>query len=346
MAVEVEEADVKVQRPGSRFTNKPQSMPFWLIPYEYAPSSSRVSNDSQHLISISTEQKGLGAKATEGYDGQSWSQWIRQKLQLGNSNKSRQADRSESLSLSQKLSDSSGIFNQHRTTFAFISGSIFTGLFIWTTKYGYKTFFRRISNSDYVTPRLLGRSTGSRGKGLTIKGFVTSVGDADNFRLYHTPGFGWSTFRSIPKQKPALKDQTIHIRLAGVDAPELSHFGHPEQPFSQEALLQLKKLVDQKTVKVQMLSKDRYNRIVGMVYVRRWWCSPLRRKNVSLAMVEAGLATVYRSSGAEHGSILNQLTAAEAKARKNKLGMWSQSAKDFESPKDYKLRFSKDSGSS
>lgn len=171
-------------------------------------------------------------------------------------------------------------------------------------------------------------------------------GDADNFRLYHTPGFGWGTFRSIPKQKTALKDQTIHIRLAGVDAPELSHFGHPEQPFSQEALLQLKKLVNQKHVKVQMLSKDRYNRIVAMVYVRRWWCSPFRRKNVSLTMVEAGLATVYRSSGAEHGSILAQLTAAEAKARKNKRGMWSQSAKNFESPKDYKLRVSKDSSSS
>ncbi|KAH9821026.1 hypothetical protein DFH28DRAFT_1079153 [Melampsora americana] len=321
-------------------------MTFWLLPYEHGLSSSAIFNYLDHLNFTSNNQNRLGPKVTEGYDGQSWTQWIQQQFRYGNSKKPDQADRPNSLSLSQTLSDSSGIFNLHRTTLAFVSGSIFTGLFIWTTKYGYRTFFRRISNSDYVTPKLLGRPTGSRGEGLTIKGFVTSVGDADNFRLYHTPGFGWSTFRSVPKQKSALKDQTIHIRLAGVDAPELSHFGNPEQPFSQEALLQLKKLVDQKTVKVQLLSKDRYNRIVGMVYVRRWWCSPLRRKNVSLAMVEAGLATVYRSSGAEHGSILKQLNAAEAKARKNKLGMWSQSAEQFESPKAYKLRVSKDSSSS
>lgn len=35
-----------------------------------------------------------------------------------------------------------------------------------------------------------------------IKGYVVSVGDSDNFRLYHTPGFGWGWLRKVPtKQK-------------------------------------------------------------------------------------------------------------------------------------------------
>lgn len=72
---------------------------------------------------------------------------------------------------------------------------------------------------------------------------MISVGDADNFRLYHTPGFGWRLpfkFRSVPTTPKGmlqcgpylrgadyiwteLKDQTLHIRLAGVDAPEAAH---------------------------------------------------------------------------------------------------------------------------
>jgi endonuclease YncB( thermonuclease family) len=71
-----------------------------------------------------------------------------------------------------------------------------------------------------------------------------SVGDADNFRLYHTPGFGWRwplKFRRVPTLSKGsfvspifswdmcslymdqleLKEQTIHVRIAGVDAPEV-----------------------------------------------------------------------------------------------------------------------------
>ncbi|KAG0151630.1 hypothetical protein CROQUDRAFT_651053 [Cronartium quercuum f. sp. fusiforme G11] len=291
-------------------------------------------------VFVSTIVEGHRAHTSTEHDGQGWFQWLRQQPSI-TTNK---PESSRTVTHSNSSSDDHNFINQHRTSLAFISGSIFTGLLIWTTKYGYRTYFRRITNSDYVTPRLLRRPNDLGGEGLTIKGFVTSVGDADNFRLFHTPGFGWNVFRRVPKQKSALKDQTIHIRLAGIDAPELAHFGQPEQPFSREALNHLKKLVDQRTVKVRMISKDRYNRIVGMVFVRRWWCLPFPRKNVSLSMVEAGLATVYRSAGAEYGNILDRLTAAEAKARRNKLGMWSQSARSFESPRDYKLRHAKDSG--
>lgn len=68
-----------------------------------------------------------------------------------------------------------------------------------------------------------------------------SVGDADNFRFYHTPGIGWRwplKFRRVPTTQKGptarfiiqmsvsdrclgLLNQTIHIRIAGVDAPEV-----------------------------------------------------------------------------------------------------------------------------
>ncbi|KAI6020514.1 hypothetical protein EDC04DRAFT_2738026, partial [Pisolithus marmoratus] len=53
------------------------------------------------------------------------------------------------------------------------------------------------------------------------------MGDADNFRSYHTPGIGWRWFRRVPTLAKDLKDQTIHIRIAGIDAPEGGHFGRP-----------------------------------------------------------------------------------------------------------------------
>lgn len=80
---------------------------------------------------------------------------------------------------------------------------------------------------------------------------MNSVGDADNFRFYHTPAFGWRwpfKFRRVPTATKgaigcllpqcsldcifvALKDNTLHIRIGGdrgVDAPEvLSPFTRP-----------------------------------------------------------------------------------------------------------------------
>ena len=79
----------------------------------------------------------------------------------------------------------------------------------------YKRYGRRIKNSDWITPKHLAKKR-------WIKGVVTrcclascffflhsrfngscSVGDADNFRLYHTPtiGFNWPLkFKKVPNQ--------------------------------------------------------------------------------------------------------------------------------------------------
>lgn len=74
----------------------------------------------------------------------------------------------------------------------------------------YSRFFRRIPTTDAIKPAMIAQRR-------WIKGIVTryvgrsypptgrlysrSVGDADNFRLYHTPGLFWSLplkFRRVP----------------------------------------------------------------------------------------------------------------------------------------------------
>ncbi|OLL22147.1 putative endonuclease lcl3 [Neolecta irregularis DAH-3] len=169
----------------------------------------------------------------------------------------------------------------------------------------------------------------------TLYGTVTSVGDADNFRLYHTPGgrlTGWNWLRSVPETRKELKDQTIHIRLAGVDAPEMAHFGRPKQIFSDEAYVWLENYVGGKKVRVQVWGRDRYDRVVGLVKVRRWGF----KKDVSLEMLKAGWATVYTAQGAVYGDMLEKFQRAEEIAREKRVGMWQQNMKKYVSPAEYK----------
>eukprot|EP00698_Gefionella_okellyi_P001045 TRINITY_DN1091_c0_g1_i1.p1 TRINITY_DN1091_c0_g1~~TRINITY_DN1091_c0_g1_i1.p1 ORF type:complete len:186 (+),score=35.59 TRINITY_DN1091_c0_g1_i1:145-702(+) len=153
--------------------------------------------------------------------------------------------------------------------------------------------------------------------------------DGDGFRMVHTPFLRSSQL--APKAK--LSETTVYVRLAGIDAPEMAHFGGAGQPFAEEARDYLKSLIDDKMVTVELLQRDQYRRAVSMVWVRKPWS--LFRTNVSLEMVRKGLAVVYTSAGAQYGDILPKLKDAEEKAKNDKVGMWKQGRK-FVSPKDYK----------
>ncbi|KAG0302523.1 putative endonuclease lcl3 [Dissophora globulifera] len=183
----------------------------------------------------------------------------------------------------------------------------------------YKTRLRRISTSAYLTPNTL------QGK-RTLKGKVTSVGDSDNFRFYHTPGgiwAGWGWLRHVPSNSKELKNQTLHIRIAGVDAPEGAHFGMPAQPFSQESLAWLRQELIGKTVLVKPYAKDRYDRV-----------------NVSKEMLRVGYGQIYRQAGSEYGGILTELEKIEAQAKSRKIGIWSQ--KTMVSAADHKKQYLRD----
>lgn len=206
----------------------------------------------------------------------------------------------------------------------------------------YKTYLRRIPSVEYLKPGLFRRRS--------LYGYVTSVGDGDNFHLFHTPGgrllgWGWLPWRQIPNVKK-LRGKTVHVRIAGVDAPELAHFGKPAQPYGQEALDWLRVSILHQYVRAYPYRRDQYDRVVCTVSQRRWL---FFKSDVGCAMINSGLATVYEAKfGSEFGNKEEQYRAAEAQARGKKIGMWQEPGlvgkmlgigkKSVESPREYKTR--------
>ena len=206
----------------------------------------------------------------------------------------------------------------------------------------YKRYLRRIPNVKHIKPEEL--------RTRSIFGKVTSVGDGDNFRIFHTPGgrlagWGWLPGRTVPTEAKELKDKTLHLRIAGIDAPELAHFGRPAQPYGQEALDFLTQYVGNKRVRAYIYRKDQYERVVGTAWVRKWGI----RRDVGLEMLKRGLATVYEAKyGSEFGSKEEQYRQAEQRAREKGVGMWKEPSvwqrilgankTTSESPREYKTR--------
>ena len=94
------------------------------------------------------------------------------------------------------------------------------------------------------------------------------------------------------------------IRLYGIDAPE-SH-----QAFGQKSKHHLSSLVFGKDVRVAYKSRDKYGRILGIVYVDG--------RDVNLAMLQAGYAWHYKRFDSSPA-----YAAAETEARAARLGLLS-----------------------
>jgi hypothetical protein len=70
----------------------------------------------------------------------------------------------------------------------------------------YRSYLRRIPGADHIQPGFFRRRS--------LLGRVTSVGDGDNFHLFHTPGgrlAGWGWLRKIPTEKKELKGRTVSL---------------------------------------------------------------------------------------------------------------------------------------
>lgn len=70
----------------------------------------------------------------------------------------------------------------------------------------YKSYLRRIPTINHIKPDYFRRRS--------LFGQVTSVGDADNFRLYHTPGgrlagWGWLPWKTVPAKRDRLMKKTV-----------------------------------------------------------------------------------------------------------------------------------------
>ena len=126
----------------------------------------------------------------------------------------------------------------------------------------------------------------------TITGVVTYVSDGD-------------TIVVTPVGKPA-----FNVRLADIDAPEISHFGSLAQPYGDVSKAELTALLLNQTVKIDPHSIDSYGRKVSTVL--------LGTVNVNRYMVSKGLAWAYIRYALDTKVISLQKTAKTAG-----LGLWA-----------------------
>jgi hypothetical protein len=125
---------------------------------------------------------------------------------------------------------------------------------------------------------------------------------------------GWVTSRYIGDRAPA------------PETPKSTRF--PGQPCGTDAAVYLKQLVEAKQVNVEIYGVDRYQRLLATIFVEG--------KDINLAMIEAGLAEVYRGPESGH-PYTAQYQAAEEAARSARKGMWIQ-GDAYESPRAYRKR--------
>ncbi len=119
----------------------------------------------------------------------------------------------------------------------------------------------------------------------------------------------------------------LRIRLLGIDAPEVPHGKEPGQPYGEEARDFLDHLIGGKTVRVDAYGPDEYQRVLAVV-----WDEQII---VNLLMVAMGYAEVYR--GAPCQVYCQELEDSEAKAKRDRVGMWAQGEK-YESPRVFRQR--------
>jgi micrococcal nuclease len=124
-------------------------------------------------------------------------------------------------------------------------------------------------------------------------------------------------------------DRPTKVRLAGIDAPERA------QPFGQKSRQHLADLVFGKEVRVSVVDKDRYGRIVGIVYVPKPIPNGEIIIDVDLAQIESGHAWAYRDylRGLPAGKA-GRYVAAEKDAKEKRQGLWTD--KSPEPPWQYR----------
>lgn len=108
------------------------------------------------------------------------------------------------------------------------------------------------------------------------------------------------------------KDKKSHnIRLAGIDAPERG------QPYSKAATKHLKTLVAGKQVCVQWYKKDKYQRLIGVVF--------LNNQDINLQMVEKGFAWHFKKFQKEQTPADRiKYANAEKNSRLSVIGLWQE----------------------
>jgi endonuclease YncB( thermonuclease family) len=147
------------------------------------------------------------------------------------------------------------------------------------------------SNSDLNT-NTNARCSATSGSTLLV-GTVTAVHDGDTLTL-------------------TTDTSTEHIRLQGIDAPELA------QPFGDNARVTLTQQTLHQSVRVAYTQRDRYDRILGQVFTSN--CVDVNQQLLNL-----GMAWFYKAYACDlEKPRRTRYEAAHAQALAQGLGLWSK----------------------
>lgn len=129
----------------------------------------------------------------------------------------------------------------------------------------------------------------------------------------------------------------LHVRLAGIDAPEMGRYVREPQPEADNARRVLAETIAGNAVRLEFAEDrvDRYGRLIAHVYVDNPAVNDARI-DLSLALLRAGMARAYDPRGAETPAgtpaqgdpYLAELQAAERLAREERRGLWSRQRGD------------------
>lgn len=167
-------------------------------------------------------------------------------------------------------------------------------------------------------------------------GKIVDVIDGDTYRFRHLPSvFSSESFKGTKKQN------TITVRIAAVDTPEIAKGADPGQEYSLEAREFASDKLLGKSVRVRCLGRDQYGRLLGRVfYSEPGLFSSLTgggSKDISEELLWRGLAVVYRGGGAKYDGGLQPWERLEADARDRRVGLWSGGQRVV-LPSEYKKR--------
>lgn len=112
-----------------------------------------------------------------------------------------------------------------------------------------------------------------------------------------------------------------HVRILGINCPEITRLNKPAEPFSTEAVEKTKALIEHKTVKLTFEGRafDIFGRLLAYV-----WLTDSNGKDsvfVQTELLKNGLARIsYYTKEKRYYSLFYNLRNT---ARKKKLGIWS-----------------------
>jgi endonuclease YncB( thermonuclease family) len=169
-----------------------------------------------------------------------------------------------------------------------------------------------------------------------IYAFTERIIDGDTIRVRHIPNYTWRHYllrcfynhqqTLQPLQQRGIAQETLSIRLYGIDCPELAKKKHQiTQPFAEEAKAFTTQLCHHRVVKITLLRKDQYQRAVAIVEVVPNGWFRRRHHDLSMALAQAGLAELYTGGGAEYGNQRVALEHAIQQAQRKRKGIWSLS---------------------